>query len=213
TGQMRTSQQTFLGNFVRTSVCSRCRGTGQVISNPCKACQGQGRRPVAERVAIEIPAGVDEGTQLKLAGKGESGLRGGQAGDLYVVLRVEPHRIFDRRDNDLHCRFPITFPQAAVGARLQVPALDGFVELSIPPGTQTNTTFKIKDHGVPYTYGARRGDLLIEVIVETPKKLTHRQKELLDELAVEFGEPASTPEDAKRAAKKKKGFFERIMGE
>ncbi|MCL5291230.1 MAG: molecular chaperone DnaJ [Actinobacteria bacterium] len=212
-GQVRTAHQTILGSFVRMSTCPRCHGTGQVISDSCTACRGQGRRPVSERVVVEVPAGVADGVQLKLVGKGESGLRGGPTGDLYVILRVIPHRIFERRGNDLHCRFPITFPQATLGAYVQVPTLEGFIELSIPATTQTGTIFKVKDQGVPYLYGARRGDLLVEVVIETPKKLTERQKELLRELGAEFGEPTTTPEEAKQGKKKKKGLFERIMGD
>lgn len=214
TGQIRTARQTFLGRFVTTTTCHRCRGTGRIIAKPCSSCQGQGRRPISERISIDVPAGVSDGVQLKLAGKGESGLRGGPPGDLYVVLRVVPHRIFERRGNDLYCRFPITFPQAALGARVQVPTLDGgFVELAIPAGSQTGTVFRIKDKGVPYLYGSRRGDLLIEVVVEVPKRLTARQKKLLEELAAEFGEPTATPEEVNEGGEKKRGFFGRIMGE
>lgn len=212
TGQIRTAQQTFLGNFIRTSTCPSCRGTGRVIDNPCSSCRGQGRRPVSERVSVEVPAGVADGVQLKLAGKGESGVYGGPPGDLYVILRVMPHRIFERRDNDLYCRFPITFPQAALGSKVQVPTLDGFVELTIPAATQTGTVFRLKDQGVPYLYGSRRGMLLVEVVVETPKKLSKRQRELVEELSAEFGEAKDTPEQAKKG-KKKKNLFERIMGE
>ncbi|MHB0976261.1 MAG: molecular chaperone DnaJ [Candidatus Aquicultorales bacterium] len=212
TGQVRMTQQTFIGNFVRTSPCAKCRGTGQVIAKPCRECKGQGRKPVSERVTITVPGGIDDSVQLKLSGKGESGLRGGPPGDLYVRLKVRRHRIFERRGNDLCCRFPITFPQAALGAKLQVPTLEGFSEMSVPAGTQTGTVLKIKDQGVPYLYGSRRGDLLIEVVVEVPKKLTARQRELLDQLADEFGGPSSKSKEAKKG-KGKKSIFERIKGE
>jgi molecular chaperone DnaJ len=188
TGEVRISRETFFGSFIQTSTCYTCRGTGQIIATPCPDCQGQGRKPISERLKVTIPAGVNDGAQLKYKGRGEAGLYGGPAGDLFVRVHVQPHQVFERRGDDIYCQFPITFPQAALGAEVQVPTLDGFEKVKIPAGTQTNTQFKIKGKGVPRLYGKGRGDLIIEVIVEVPRKLTTKQRELLKRYAQAMGE-------------------------
>jgi len=188
TGEIRSEQRTVFGTFIRTSTCPRCKGVGKIISNPCRSCNGQGRKPVHEKIKVDIPAGVDNGVTLKLAGKGEAGLRGGAAGDLYVMIHVRPHSVFERQGNDLFCQFPITFPQAALGAEVQVPTLDGIEKVRIPAGTQTGTPFRIRGKGIPSLHSGSRGDIIVQVVIETPRKLTDRQKELLYELAREFGD-------------------------
>lgn len=192
TGKMSTSRQTFFGTFMQTSICPACRGSGQVITSPCPECGGQGRRPVSEKIAVEVPAGVSEGDQMRVNGKGEAGLRG-RDGDLYVVLHVKPHPIFERVGADIMCRFPITFPQAALGAELQVPTVDGFEKLRIPKGTQTGTQFRLRARGAPDLRSGRRGDQIVEVAVETPTNLTREQRELIEQYARAAGEDLSGP--------------------
>ncbi|MCL6471701.1 MAG: molecular chaperone DnaJ [Firmicutes bacterium] len=187
-GEVRSEQRTVFGTFIRTSTCPKCQGTGRVITTPCKDCNGQGRKPVHEKIKVDIPAGVDNGVTLKLTGKGEAGLRGGRPGDLYVTLHVKPHSVFERRGVDLFCQLPITFTQAAIGSELQVPTLEGFETITVAPGTQTGTTFRLKGKGVPSLRGSSRGDIIVQVVIETPRKLTERQKELLIEFARESGE-------------------------
>lgn len=200
-GEIRTEQRTVFGTFVRAATCPRCRGEGRIITDPCPDCNGQGRKPIHEKVKVEIPAGVDSGVTLKLAGRGEAELRGGRPGDLYVMIHVNPHPVFERRGRDLFCQFPITFPQAALGAELQVPTLEGFEKVKVAPGTQTGTTFKLKGKGVPTLNGGGRGDIIIQVVIETPKKLTEKQKELLEEFARESGDDAGSSSH---------GLFDRI---
>ncbi|HZD59625.1 MAG TPA: molecular chaperone DnaJ [Anaerolineae bacterium] len=203
-GEIRNEQRTVFGTFIRTAPCPACRGAGKVITDPCLDCNGQGRKPVHEQINLEIPAGVDNGVTLKLGGKGEAGVRGGRAGDLYVTLNVNPHSIFERRGTNLFCQFPITFPQAALGAELQVPTLEGFEKIKVPAGTQTGTTFTIRGKGVPSLHHRARGDIIVQVVIETPHKLTEKQKELLHELAHEFGHDMTTASDASS------GIFGRI---
>ncbi|MBE0448453.1 MAG: molecular chaperone DnaJ [Actinobacteria bacterium] len=186
-GEVRSEQRTVFGTFIRTTTCPKCSGVGKVITNPCKDCNGQGRKPVHEKIKVDIPAGVDNGVTLKLPGKGEAGLRGGRVGDLYVTLYVNPHPIFERQGSNLFCQFPITFPQAALGAEVQVPTLEGFEKIKVPAGTQTGTTFKIRGKGVPSLHQRTRGDIIVQVVIETPHRLTERQRELLHELARELG--------------------------
>lgn len=196
-GEIRSQQNTVFGTFIRTSTCPTCQGTGQIILDPCKECNGQGRKPVHEKIKVDIPAGVDNGVTLKLGGQGEAGLRGGYPGDLYVTLNVNPHPIFKRQGIDLFCAFPITFPQAALGVEVQVPTLEDFEKIRIPAGTQTGTIFKLKGKGAPSLRNNRvRGDIIVQVVIETPKKLTERQKELLEEFARESGEDINAPSNS-----------------
>ncbi len=187
-GEIRNEQRTVFGTFIRTAPCPKCQGTGRIITSPCKDCNGQGRKPVHEKINVEIPAGVDDGVTLKLAGKGEAGLRGGRPGDLYIMVYVRPHPVFERRGVDLFCQLPITFTQAALGAEVKVPTLEGFETIKVAPGTQTGTSFKLKGKGVPSLHHKARGDILVQVVIETPRKLTERQKQLLIDFARESGE-------------------------
>jgi molecular chaperone DnaJ len=188
TGEIRTEQRTVFGTFVRSATCLKCQGTGRIITNPCKECNGQGRKPIHEKIKVDIPAGVDNGITLKLHGKGEAGVRGGVAGDLYVTLNVKPHSVFERQGTDLYCKFPVSFAQAALGAELKIPTLEDFEEIKIKPGTQTGTVFKLRGKGVPSLRNHVRGDIIVQIVLETPQKLTERQKELLIEFAHESGE-------------------------
>jgi len=167
------------GFFSISRTCTHCQGRGTIIENPCRDCRGTGRVRRAHRVKVKIPAGVDNGSRLRLRGEGEAGLRGGPVGDLYITLRVRPHPIFKREENTIICEIPVTFTQAALGGEIRVPTLDGNVKLKIPPGTQTNKIFRLKGKGIPYLHSYGRGDEWVKVVVETPVNLNNEQKELL----------------------------------
>ncbi|MBZ5647263.1 MAG: molecular chaperone DnaJ [Acidobacteriia bacterium] len=177
-GQVRYQQ----GFFTVSRTCPACGGVGSVITDPCKACKGQGRVLRQRTKEIEIPAGVEDGMRVRLGEAGEAGSFGGPPGDLYVVLHVKEHAFFEREGNDLHCVLPISFAQAALGTELKVPTLDGEQNLKIPDGTQSGATFRLRGKGVPVLNGRGKGDLFVEVRVQTPSKLTKREKELLQEL-------------------------------
>ncbi len=167
------------GFFSITRTCTQCQGRGTIIKYPCRDCRGTGRVRRTRRVKVKIPAGVDHGSKLRLAGEGEAGLRGGIPGDLYISLRVKPHSIFKRDGNNIICEVPISFTQAALGSQIKVPTLNGGVRLKIPRGTQTNKILRLKGQGIPYLHSSGRGDHWVRVIVETPVNLTGEQKELL----------------------------------
>jgi len=190
-GQITVQQ----GFFAISRPCGRCRGTGQVIRHRCPRCGGEGAVRETRTLRVKIPAGVDTGTRLKLRGEGEAGRGGGPPGDLYVVLTVEPHPFFSRDGADLLCEVPITFPQAAMGAEIEVPVLGrGKRTLTIPPGTPSGQTFVLKGEGLPLIDSGRRGNLVVRVVIDVPRKLTRRQRELLAEfqqLCEESPGPAS----------------------
>ncbi|MCX7016131.1 MAG: molecular chaperone DnaJ [Candidatus Sumerlaeota bacterium] len=198
-GQIRIAQ----GFFSIATTCDRCRGAGEIVSSPCPECSGAGRVEKTVRLKARIPAGVDEGMQLRLAGEGEAGPGGGRRGDLYVSIRLREHNRFVRRGADVFSEIPIGFAQAALGDTIEVETLRGKHPLKIPAGTQSHTLFKIADHGMPNpgSPGGPRGDHYVRVVVHTPKKLTDRQKELLRELAA-LGDEKISEED--------KGFFGRV---
>src|SRR5579875_1514981 len=177
-GQVRFQQ----GFFSVARTCANCNGTGQVITDPCPACHGDGRQERQHTVEVKIPAGVEEGTRIRYQGGGDAGRFGGPAGDLYIVLTVKPHDYFERDGNDLHCVVPISFTQAALGDDLNLQTLDGEIKLKVPEGTQSGKTFRVRSKGVPYLNEHGRGDLLVEVAVQTPKKLTRAQRDLLKQL-------------------------------
>jgi molecular chaperone DnaJ len=177
-GQMRYQQ----GFFSIARTCSTCGGAGKLIVDPCTQCRGQGRVTRDRTVTAKVPAGVDEGARILYSNEGEAGVLGGPPGDLYIVLHVKEHSFFEREGKDLHCTMPISISQAALGTDIQVPTLEGEEKLKIPEGTQTGSTFKLKNKGVPVLNGRGRGDLYVEVKVQTPAKLTKRQRELLQEL-------------------------------
>ncbi len=178
-GQIRVGQKTPFGMFQTVKTCHNCHGEGKVIKTPCKECHGQGRVRRQRKIKVKVPAGVDTGSRLRVAAAGESGVNGGPPGDLYVFLRVKPHKHFTREGNDVIYEQPITFAQAALGCDLQVPTLDGKVSLKIPEGTQTGTSFRLKGKGFPRLQGYGRGDQHVKVRVITPAHLTDSQKELL----------------------------------
>ncbi len=177
-GQVRYQQ----GFFSIARTCTTCQGTGSVITDPCGKCKGEGRTLTQKKIQVNIPAGVEDGTRIRYAGMGESGYFGGPAGDLYIVLRVKEHPFFEREGNDLRCVVPISFSQAALGTEISVPTLDGDHSLKVPDGTQSGTTFRIRNKGVPVLNGHGKGDLFVEVRVQTPSKINKRQRELLLEL-------------------------------
>jgi molecular chaperone DnaJ len=177
-GQVRYQQ----GFFSIARTCPTCQGSGSVITDPCSRCKGEGRLLRQRVVDAKVPPGVEDGTRIRFSGAGEVGQFGGPAGDLYVVLHVKEHPVFIREGNDLHCVVPISVSQAAMGAEVQVPTMDGQHTLKIPDGTQPGTTFRIRNKGVPVLNGHGKGDLYVEVRVQVPTKLNKRQKELMQEL-------------------------------
>jgi molecular chaperone DnaJ len=179
-GQVRFQQ----GFFSITRTCSQCHGAGQIIKNRCTVCHGEGRVVHEKTLELKIPAGVDNGSKLRISGEGDAGGKGGPAGDLYVVLNVLEHEFFERREHDLYCHVPINFAQAALGTQIGIPTLEGDEEkLSVPAGTQTGSTFRIKGRGVSKRGGSARGDLFVTLDVVIPAKLTREQKDLLTKLA------------------------------
>jgi molecular chaperone DnaJ len=200
-GQVRYVQQTPLGQFASTRICSRCSGEGKTFETPCKVCHGSGTQRKMSKITVSIPAGIDDGQSLRLGGRGESGLRGGPPGDLLVLVRVKPHEYFRREGRNVVCEAPISFVQASLGDEIQVPTLEGNVSVRIPEGTQSGKTFRLRNKGIKDVRGSGRGDQLVKIKVLTPEKLTARQKELLREFAKEGG--GELPEESK-------GFFERM---
>jgi molecular chaperone DnaJ len=177
-GQVRYQQ----GFFSVARTCPTCQGTGSVITDPCPKCKGEGRVLRQRTVDAKVPAGVEDGTRIRFSGLGEGGIHGGPSGDLYVVLHVKEHSFFEREGNDLHCVMPVSFAQAALGVELKVPTLEGEQTLKIAEGTQSGTVQRIRGKGVPVLNGHGKGDLFVEIRVQTPGKLSKRQRELLQEL-------------------------------
>ncbi len=189
-GQIRYQQ----GFFSIARTCSACEGAGQVVSDPCQTCRGDGRVLKTKKLEVKVPAGVEDGTRMRYTGQGEPGVYGGPTGDLYMVLHVKEHAFFERDGRDLHCRIPISFSQAALGAEIEIPTMDGTHTLKIPEGTQSGTIFKIRGKGVPSVNSHGKGDLLVETKVLTPAKLNKRQRELLLELSA-LGHVENKPEN------------------
>ena len=171
------------GFFSISSTCPHCRGQGQIIAHPCKVCRGTGREKTSKLVQVRIPGGVDTGSRLRLRGEGEQGENNGPNGDLYVFIYVEEHEFFKRSENDIYCRIPISFIQAALGANLEVPTLTGSEKLKIPRGTQSGKIFRLKGKGIPHLRGYGSGDQIIETVVTVPTTLNRKQEELLKEFA------------------------------
>lgn len=177
TGQIVRSQ----GFFRISTTCSRCGGDGKIITHPCPECRGKGRVTRKKTVSVKVPAGVDTGSRLRLRREGESGFRGGPPGDLYVIIHVEPHEFFQRRDNDVVCQLPISIIQATLGDKVEVPTLNGTKKISIPKGTNSGDILRLKEEGIPDIRGFGRGDQIIEIAVKTPTDLTKEQERLLEE--------------------------------
>lgn len=184
-GQIQHVRETGTARFVQITTCPKCGGRGELIEYPCHECKGSGRIQVKRKLNIKIPPGVETGTRIRIGGEGEPGIRGGPPGDLYVVIHVKPHPLFERDGNHLLTEVPITFSQAALGAKIEVPTINSKAELRIPPGTQSHTLFKLKGKGLPDISGHGRGDEYVRVIVRTPEKLTPKMKELFAKLAEE----------------------------
>ncbi|MCL4763673.1 MAG: molecular chaperone DnaJ [Burkholderiales bacterium] len=199
-GEVRVSQ----GFFSIQQTCPTCHGGGKVVSDPCHACEGAGRVRKHKTLSVKIPPGVDQDDRIRLAGEGEAGVNGGPAGDLYVVVQIKPHAVFQREGADLHCEMPISFATAALGGEIEIPTLDGQAKIRIPAETQTGQVFRLRNKGIRPVRGSVTGDLYCHVAVETPVKLTARQKELLREFeSISQTDPAAhTP--------RSKGFFDKV---
>ena len=202
TGEVRRMQQSILGSFVNVTTCPTCGGNGEVISVPCKECGGRRQVRRTRKIAVNIPAGVDNGTQIRLNGEGEPGGNGGPAGHLYVVVNVAPHAYFRRKENDIIVELPINIAQAALGDEIEVPTIDGKDRLAIPPGTQSGTVFRIKGKGVPHLRRTARGDEVVLITVTVPPSLTSEQRRLFQELAKTLGHDVIPQQE--------KGFFEKF---
>ncbi|UCB56896.1 MAG: molecular chaperone DnaJ [Candidatus Omnitrophota bacterium] len=183
-GQIRTTG----GFFTIARTCARCGGEGKVIQTPCSNCRGKGLVRAERKIHVKVPAGADTGLRLRISGEGEGAPRGGRSGDLYVDISVEPDEMFERHGRDLVCAVPITFAQAALGAEIEVPTLNGKINMKVPAGTQSGKFFRIRGKGMPDVHGGGRGDELVKVVVETPTGLNARQRDLLKEFAKEGGE-------------------------
>lgn len=200
-GQIQFTQSTPFGRFVQSRVCDECHGDGKVIDNPCTQCGGTGNVRKTRKIHVKIPAGVDNGSRIRVTGEGEPGERGGPNGDLYIYIRIKPHKIFSREGNDVLTEIKISFPQASLGDEVEVHTLEGKVKLKVPEGTQSGTFFRLRGKGIPDVHGYGRGDQHVKVTVVTPGKLNEKQKQLLKEFASTLGENPAGVE---------KGFFEKV---
>jgi molecular chaperone DnaJ len=200
-GQVITAR----GFFQVSQTCPRCRGTGQVIERPCRDCGGDGRLEKRSRIKLKIPAGIDNGARLRSSRNGEAGVRGGPAGDLYVVIHVREHEIFTREEDDLYCEVPLSFATAALGGEITVPTLQGKATLKVPAGTQSNTQFRLRGHGIVNIDNKAKGDLRVRVLVEVPTRLNSEQRRKLEEFAESCGEDNSPMH--KKFFEQAKAFF------
>lgn len=203
TGSVRT-QQNFMGMTMQSNQpCPKCGGSGTIITDPCTACRGKGKVRHTKTIRVKVPAGIDDGQSFRVRDEGNAGSNGGPNGDLLVTVSVRKHPIFTRDGANVMCQMPISFTQAALGASIEVPTLDGKVRYQIPEGTQTGTTFRLRGKGIPYVGYKTRGDQFVTVVVETPTKLTREQKELLKQLESSVGDDGQP---------KRKSFFDKLKG-
>ncbi|MFZ7103414.1 MAG: molecular chaperone DnaJ [Peptococcaceae bacterium] len=209
TGQVAHTQRTPLGHFQTIRTCPECEGEGKVIKNPCPHCKGKGKVRKNKKVQIKIPAGVDTGSRLRMAGEGEAGELGGPPGDLYIFITVKPHKYFMRHEDDIYYELPINFMQAALGDEIEIPTIEGKVKFKVPEGVQTDTVFRLKGKGIKNVQGYGKGDMHVKVKVVTPQNLTREQKELLNKFGTTLGEEQHKVETSEEAAKEK-SFFERV---
>lgn len=201
-GTVRTQQRTPFGVMASTAPCRRCGGTGKIINDPCHTCGGKGKVRRQRKLSVNIPAGIDDGQTISLRGQGHAGLNGGPSGDLLITVSVKAHPLFERDGSSVLFEMPISFIQAALGAEVEVPTLDGKVKYTIPEGTQTGSTFRLRGKGIPYLNGSSRGDQFVTVYIVTPKNLSREQKELLRE----FGESTGEADGVKGTSSNPKGF-------
>ena len=202
-GEVRMQQ----GFFSLQQTCPRCHGSGKMVSTPCATCQGAGRVKQQKTLSVKIPAGVDEGDRIRLSGEGEQGVSGGPSGDLYVVIHIKAHQVFTREHSDLHCEMPVSFTTAALGGEIEIPTLDGHAKIKIPQETQSGQVFRLRGKGIKGLRNASHGDLMCHVVVETPVRLTERQKELLRELDLINAQDARHNPRAKSWMDKVREFF------
>lgn len=207
TGQVTRAQSTPFGQIVTSTTCPKCRGRGQIVTSPCAECAGTGRVRRSRKINIKVPPGVEDGQHIKLRGQGDASPSGGPAGDLYVILNVLPHPRFQRRGSDLLLEMPVSITQAALGAEIEVPTLNGLAKLRVPAGTQTGSIFRLRGKGMPRLQGLGSGDLHVGMKVRTPSALTERQRQLMEALAAEFGEARPVQ------GEKEKSIIDKIVDE
>ena len=204
-GQVRMQQ----GFFSIQQTCPKCHGSGKIVQSPCATCHGAGRIKRHKTLSVKIPSGVDEGDRIRLSGEGEAGVNGGPSGDLYVVIHLKPHAVFQRDHNDLHCEMPISYSAAALGGEIEIPTLDGYAKIKVPAETQTGKVFRLRGKGIKGVRSSTTGDLLCHVVIETPINLTPRQRELLAEFeAISVKDTGRHNPRAKSWMDKVKEFFE-----
>lgn len=202
TGQVRRAQRSVFGSFVNITTCDRCSGEGIVITDPCPQCHGSGRERQTRKLKVHIPAGIEEGSQIRLTGEGNAGKRGGPSGNVYILVHVREHPFFKREGDDIILDLPLNIAQAALGSELDIPTLNGKEKLRVPAGAQSGKVFRIREKGVPHLQRSGRGDLLVRVNVVVPKNLSDKQKELLEELAQTFSDSNDYEHD--------KSFFQKM---
>ncbi len=187
TGQVRRVQRSLFGSFINMTACNRCQGEGQVISEPCQQCKGSGREKQKRRISVKIPAGIQDGTQIRLSSEGDVGLRGGSSGDLYVTIGVLEHKLFVREGDDIIYELPINFAQAALGNEIEIPTLYGETKITIPSGSQTGKEFRLKNKGIAHLRRNGHGDQIVKLLVVTPESLNKEQRKLFEELSNTLG--------------------------
>jgi molecular chaperone DnaJ len=202
-GQITQTQRTPFGQFMTTSTCPTCQGRGKMVDNPCTECHSSGKVRKNRKIKVKIPAGIEDGSRMRISGEGEHGSAGGPPGDLYVDIYLKRHKKFKRVGNDIVVNVPISYTQAALGDEITVSSVDGKVKMKVPAGTKTGSTFRVKGKGMPYMHGYGQGDLHVKVDIEVPSKLTEKQKELLRKFAKLRGE--------KPAKENQKGFFDKVV--
>jgi molecular chaperone DnaJ len=202
TGQQQFVKNTAFGSFVSVKPCTVCNGEGSIIKEPCLKCLGVGRVSRERKIEVKLPAGLDNGSKMRMTGEGEAGKKGGPPGDLYIVIFVRPHKVFTRQNNDLLCEIPLSFVHATLGGEIEIPTIEGKTKLRIPEGTQPGAVFRLRGKGVPNVRGFGRGDQLVKMKVEIPKRLNAKQKKLLREFALASGLDIT--------ASQEKGFIHRV---
>ena len=200
-GEVRTVRQTFIGSMVQVTTCPTCQGKGEVIGTPCRTCNGRGQERKTARKTVSIPPGVDSGNQIRIAGEGQPGTNGGPHGNLYIEISVKKHKYFHRRKNNIFLDLNINVAQAALGAEVDVPTLEGTSKLTIPPGTQPGKTFRLRRKGIPHLRGSGRGDQMVVVNIQVPSRLSKEQRQLFEELAETLGSEVLPQE---------RSFFDRL---